>query len=388
MPAIALTAYIVAGLLLLLAAHPFTTYPVSLWLFMRRTKNAYTPPAEPTRIAVCMSAFNEEAVIVDKVESLLAMVRDYGPATIHIYCDGCTDRTVDLLEPYRDRIDLVVSTDRMGKTHGMNVLLERSDAPLVKFTDANVVAGDDTLALLAAPFADPTIGCTTARLIYSNPAESATSLAGSLYWRAEEAVKQIESETIGVIGVDGASFVVRRELYRAAPPELIDDLYVTLNVLACGAGVIRVPEAVVQERSAVFPEEEYRRKARITCQAMNVHRALWAGLSRLPARQVYGYVSHRLVKWLIPFLLLGAGAAFVCGLTLQFGWIAGGGLLLAGAVILALGALGVPLCAFVYSAVLSLAGVAKGVLLSIFSNQTYTIWEPVQTVRSALGAEQ
>ncbi|MBT6495187.1 MAG: asparagine--tRNA ligase, partial [Planctomycetaceae bacterium] len=36
----------------------------------------------------------------------------------------------------------------------------------------------------------------------------------------EESIKQIESDTLGVVGVDGASFLVRRKLYHAAPADL------------------------------------------------------------------------------------------------------------------------------------------------------------------------
>ncbi|MBW4329916.1 glycosyltransferase [Stakelama sp. CBK3Z-3] len=381
---VALFLAIAAVVLLLLAAHPFVTYPLSLFWFARRRRPVPGMIESPRpSCAICISAYNEEKSIVAKVEQSLAMAERYGPATIHIYVDGCSDRTAELLQPYADRIDLVVSEERSGKTHGLNVLIERSQSDLLMFTDANVDSDADALVRLAQPFADPRIGCTTARLVYSNPDESATSFIGALYWRIEEAVKQIESDTLGVVGVDGASFMVRRSLYRSAPPDLIDDLYVTIGVMTAGATVVRVPEVVVQERSAVQAKEEFHRKMRISCQAMNVHRALRGELRKQPFIVRYGYTSHRLLKWLMPYFLLGAGLCALGAITAAFGWITGVAAILIAAAILVGGAAGVPVLSIAYSSALALLGVGLGIAQSLFGKQRYRTWEPAATIRSS-----
>ena len=99
----------------LLSVHPYTTYPISLML-MRKRPLLRAAEAWPRRtVAICMSAYNEERVIEAKVNSLLAAAEAYGPAKIYIYVDGSSDRTAELLEPYRDRVTLVVSAERRGK---------------------------------------------------------------------------------------------------------------------------------------------------------------------------------------------------------------------------------------------------------------------------------
>jgi cellulose synthase/poly-beta-1,6-N-acetylglucosamine synthase-like glycosyltransferase len=370
--------------LLALAAHPFITYPLSLMLMRRRCAPATAAPQPDERpsVAICLSAFNEAAVIVEKVESLLAMAKAYGPATIHIYVDGAEDETATLLKSYEDRVDLVVSTERRGKTAGMNLLVARSTSALIAFTDANVAIPADGLVALAAPFADDTIGCTSARLHYSNPDQSGTSAAGATYWRLEETIKQLETDTTGLVGVDGAFFMVRRECYTPAPPYLIDDLYVTLRILISGARLVSVPAATVSERNAALWHEEFRRKIRIACQAFNVHRALWPQLRRMPALLLYAYLSHRLLKWMLPFtaagavIVLGGALATVIGsatvLLLAFG---GGAAILLGA------ALGLRPCAVAATSLASLAGVGIGVLQSAFLQRTYTVWTPAASIR-------
>ncbi|TCQ03020.1 glycosyltransferase [Sphingomonas sp. PP-CC-3A-396] len=374
------------GLLaLIIALHPFLTYPLSLALFAKRTPlepAAPNPSAKRPTLALCTCAYNEERVIVAKVESLLAMQAAYGPATIHVYVDGTSDSTAELLAPYADRIDLVVSPQRQGKTAGLNLLVARSESELIAFTDANVVAPADGLIELTAPFSQASIGCTSARLVYSNEDESATSSAGSAYWKIEESLKRIESETVGVIGVDGAFFVLRRALYEPAPPHLIDDLYVTLLILARGFKVLTVEHVVVEERSATLWHEEFRRKRRIACQALNVHRALWPRLRKMPSMTLYAYLSHRWIKWMMPFTLVASGAFFAAALASMIGGLPTILLIVLGSALLAGGALiRFKPATMILTALASLAGVGAGIMKSVFQRETYTVWAPAESVR-------
>ena len=358
-------------------------YPVTLQLHFRSREIMLADCAKDERpsVAICLSAYNEAAVIVGKVESLIRIAEAYGPASIHVYTDGCSDSTAELLEPYRDKIDLNVSHERRGKTHGMNVLIGKSDSDLIMFTDANVQIADDGLIRLSLPFIDPACSCTTARLSYENTTESPTSCAGSMYWRIEGWVESLESATIGMLGVDGACFVVRRQAYRAAPPYLIDDLFVTLAILIEGGRVVRAPGVTVHELGAVRIREEYRRKVRIACQAMNVHRAMWPNIRRQNWRIKYGYVSHRLIKWMIPFLLAGAGLSVLAAICFQFGWLPSAITLAGFIAMLGLGAIGVPGLSLVTTVFVSLAGVGQGVASSLIGKGTFTTWEPAESVR-------
>lgn len=369
--------------LLLLAAHPFVIYPLTLRLFPQRTVAA--PPQIGTdrpRVAICMSAYNESRSIRRRMERLIEAADAYGNATIHVYADGPRDGTIEILRDFADRIDLVVSDDRSGKTYGMNLLVARSDSDLVLFTDANVMHDADVIAKLVAPFADPSVGCVSARLVYSNADDSPAAATGAAYWRAEESIKAIESRTVGLIGVDGAMFVLRREGHRPPPPQLIDDLYLSLVVLASGKRLLSSPDALVYERSATEAEEEFVRKRRIACQAINVHRALWPQLRRLPWPAFYGYLSHRMLKWMTPFVLL---AAALCALPVAVA-VLGGWLVVAlavgGSALLWIGrALRLAPAERVAAALLSLTGVAMGVIDSVWGKKTYAVWQPAESVR-------
>jgi cellulose synthase/poly-beta-1,6-N-acetylglucosamine synthase-like glycosyltransferase len=312
--------FALCALFLLLAAHPFVTYPMSLRFLSRgRPRPAATgdggPPAAPS-FTICVCAYNEEAVIERKVRNMLDLRRRSGAVEILVYVDAAADRTASLLEPFQDDITVIVSPRRLGKTHGMNLLAERATADIIVFTDANVMIGDDSLGALADAFRDPNVGCVCGHLVYTNEAGTPTSEVGSVYWRLEERIKKLESAEGAAMGADGSLFAVRRHLHRPIPPNLIDDMFLSLSVLCEGFRVVRAEGAIAYEESVTASSEEFRRKIRIACQAFNVHRHLWPSLRRLSSRIVYMYISHKLLRWLSIYNLAIAGLLAAAGLLL------------------------------------------------------------------------
>lgn len=374
---------LIAGIFFLLSIHPYTIYPLTLSLMRRKKLREPVPEWVRPSVAICMSAFNEEKVIVAKVEQLLEMAAAYGPATIHIYVDGAEDSTAALLEPYRERLELVVSTQRRGKTAGLKQLVAGSSSQVIAFTDANVRVPAESLINLMAALEDPEVCCASARLVYTNADETGVSASGAAYWGVEEIIKSLESETVGIMGVDGAMFVIERDAYFAPPDDLIDDLYISVSALLTGKRVVSAQSVMVEERSATRWEEEFRRKARISCQATRVHLALWPRLKKTHPTILYAYLSHRVLKWMTPVNLAAAAILLLAGLCLKFGSL----IPLAGAVVLMIGLLlgawvNLPLARMILTALISLVGVGWGQCEALFTNRTYITWTPAATVRN------
>lgn len=301
---------------LLLSIHPFVTYPLSLMPFRRKSEPPVTSKPLPS-FAICVCAYNEERTIAEKARNMIALAETVPNCELFIYVDGASDRTVEKLAPFRDRINVVAAEVRRGKSHGMNVLVGKCSADVVVFTDANVELDRDALKALAPWFSDPQIGCVCGHLIYSNPDESAMASSGSLYWRIEEAIKQLESDAYSVVGADGSLFAIRRSEHHVVPDDIIDDFYVSMMIVASGKRVVRAPEALAFEKSATNTYDEFRRKIRIACQAFNVHRLIWPRIWRRPVL-AYCYVSHRLLKWLIGYNLVLAGLFLVVAMMMVF----------------------------------------------------------------------
>lgn len=380
-----------AGLVFLaLAQHPFITYPLSLRLLAsRRRLPLHRPPppggAPVESFALCLCAYNEEGVIRAKAENLRALQRRTGALQVLIYVDAGTDRTAEILRDYAEHFTIVEGTERRGKTHGMNRLVALAEASVLVFTDANVMLEEDAVLNLRPYFADPEIGCVCGYLIYGNREETATSETGSLYWKIEEAIKRLESETGSAMGADGSLFAMRRRLYRPAPDDIIDDMYVSLSALCEGHRIVRAPDVRAFEESVSDPAEEFRRKVRIACQGFNVHRLLWPRLRRLDALTVYKYVSHKLLRWI-------AGYDLAAGLLLlAMGLVVAGhpGLLLCLVVLGVVAAwLGYgprirPFAQMVEVAT-ALAGAAVGVWRSL-RRERFQTWTPAASIRGTAG---
>jgi cellulose synthase/poly-beta-1,6-N-acetylglucosamine synthase-like glycosyltransferase len=372
---------------MLVAIHPFVTYPLSLlvvraWRGRRSMRNA---PNEPLTFAVCMCAYNEERVIEQKVRNLLQLREREPGLDIHIYVDAATDGTIEILQRYADRFDLHVSPERHGKTYGMNLLSARAKADILVFTDANVMLDLDCIADLRAHFADPGVGCVCGNLTYTNDGVSVTASSGSLYWRFEEALKRLETETGSMMGADGSIFAIRRSLRLPPPDHIIDDMYVSLMTIVQGYRLIQVSDVHAYEESVTHPGEEFNRKVRIACQAFNVHRLLWPNLRKLDALTQYKYLSHKFLRWLSIYFLAAGALAFIAGL------------LVAGQFALALAALGLGALGLLLGSrwsikpfvqivdILSaLSGAGLGVWRSL-RGERFQTWTPAASIRSGAG---
>ena len=375
--------FAISAVLLVAGLHPFVTYPLSLWFVPRLRRGLHPSDArQMPSFAICVCAYNEEATIARKVRNMLDLRERVGNLEILVYVDAATDRTAEILRTFEGEIFVYVAPRRLGKTYGMNLLVERASAEIVVFSDANVLLAENAIEALADAFLDERTGCVCGHLVYVNPEGSPTSSVGSIYWRLEEWIKERESGAGAVMGADGSLFAIRRNLHRPVPPNLIDDMFLSLSVLCDGYRVLRARDAIAFEESVTAPLEEFRRKVRIACQAFNVHRELWPRLRRLPLSVLYMYVSHKLLRWLSIYSLglsaLAAAAALAAvGVPLPITGLAMIGL---GGVLWWAGARRWSPFAQAREVLIALIGAGVGVA-EAFRGKQYQTWTPAASIR-------
>lgn len=375
----------VSAFFFFLTIFPFVIYPLTLRIIR---KFYYTPLIKEgvqtqTSYALCVCAYNEEAVIEDKIKNILQIKKLIPSLEVLFYVDAASDRTAEILMSYANEFFVHVSDERHGKTYGMNMLVAESKADIIVFSDANVMLDAPSLLNLEKYFSDTNIGCVCGNLIYVNKESTETSENGSLYWRLEEWIKQLECETGSLMGADGSIFAIRRELHVPPPDNMIDDMFVSFSILCNGHRIVRAQDVIAYEESVTIAKEEFRRKVRIACQALNVHRLLWPQLQTLPKLELYKYISHKLVRWFtIYWISLSVVSFELALLAANLTYIAL--ILFVGSttIILAGVRMKLPLITQVVDILYAFLGVGVGVWQS-YVGEKYQTWTPATSIRKS-----
>ncbi len=299
----------------LLVAYTYLAYPVLMWTLAALRRAWRVPgaaaPGIPPSVSILVAAYNESAVIRRKVENILALDYPSGKVQVLIGSDGSDDATVAVaraaLPPGRGE---VVEFPRRGKIFVQNDLAVRASGELLVFTDANTMFDVGALAELVRPFSDPKIGCASGLLQLSGAGGHAGAEGESFYWRYETFKKLQEDEFRSVAGANGAIFALRKELFVPFGPRTInDDLTASMRVYLRGRRIALVPTARAREDTAPTLAGEFRRHTRDSAGHFVALLELRGLLDPRLGMPAFCYLSHRVIRWLVPFFLIAALAA-------------------------------------------------------------------------------
>jgi cellulose synthase/poly-beta-1,6-N-acetylglucosamine synthase-like glycosyltransferase len=291
-------------------------------LYRRRIAqdHAYRP-----RVAVIVTAFNEERSIVQRLENLREL--DYPPELLELVVtsDASTDRTEELAADAGAR---VIRNRRGGKVAAQDAAVRATEAEVVAFTDANSTWSLDALRKLVRNLADPGVAYVCGRLRLEAPDGSNKE---GVYWRYELVTREGESRLGSITAGNGAIYALRRSDYAEVDPRFGHDLALPYLMVQHGRRAVYEPEALASERPTPTNESEYRRKVR-----MFEHAWLIVLRGRMLRRQPPGYfvalLSHRhlryasgvlhLVLFATSIALLGQSQVYAVFLGLQLGLLA------------------------------------------------------------------
>lgn len=278
-----------------------------LYFLLRRTARRQSPSAEHLpKVAVLISAYNEEAIIQTKVMNSLKLDYPRELLEIIIGLDAPTDATADLLAKFASsQIHVVHFSERQGKLGVLSSLAQGTSAEILVVTDANTTLDRSCVRNLVRHFANPRVGAvsgeeTRVALPGTDPA------AESLYWKYESALKFLESRLNCTLGGNGGVLAVRRSLFRPNRKSIIEDFQIPLEIRLKGYRVVYDPEAIAIEEIAPTAYAQSARRVRI---ATGGYQTLFANLGCLNPRRgllAFCFFSHKVLRWLAPLLLLVA----------------------------------------------------------------------------------
>ena len=176
---------------------------------------------------------------------------------------------------------------------------------IVLLSDANTSIDASAARNLVRWFADSNVGAVCGKLVLIDSANGKN--VDSLYWRYETFLKQCEGRLGALLGSNGAIYAIRRELFNPIPPQtILDDFCIPL--LAKLRTDSRSCSTARQSREKKPPGrcQEFRRRVRIGAGGFQAIGMLWRLLNPRRRWIAFTFLSHKIMRWLCPFFLLGA----------------------------------------------------------------------------------
>jgi cellulose synthase/poly-beta-1,6-N-acetylglucosamine synthase-like glycosyltransferase len=285
--------------------YAYLGYPLLLWALSRfRSRPVRKGVYEPT-VSVIITAYNEERDLAAKLENTLAIDYPKEKLEIIVASDCSTDRTDDIARSFAPQgVRLHRQAERLGKTAAQNAAVELARGEIILFSDATTLYEPDVLRKMLPNFADPSVGCVAGRLVYVDPANSATGHGARSYWGYETFLKEHESRICSLIGVSGCLYAVRRSAYVPLYPEACSDFIIATKMVEQGLRAVYEPEAVAIEETNRRSDRELRMRVRVITQTIS---DLWRHRAMLNPRRSGFYaielLSHKVLRYLAPALL-------------------------------------------------------------------------------------
>jgi cellulose synthase/poly-beta-1,6-N-acetylglucosamine synthase-like glycosyltransferase len=303
---------------LALVVYPYLLYPLVLfaaysltqawrdlgYLVQGRSRRTETPAAHDLpAISLIIPAHNEERVLPQKMENLRRLDFPRERMQTIFVSDGSTDNTNRILASVADvNLECVLLPERSGKANALNQAVMRARHPILVFCDASTLFQPDAVYKLVRHFSDPSVGGVCGAVAYeANPDAQQTE---GLYWKYESVLRGMEARLGAILNASGAIYALRRECYPRLPTStIIEDFVIPMNARRLGYSVLYDPEAIALEFPASSVSGEFTRRVRL---AMGSFRAI-GSLVRVPWRGFtpFALVSHKLLRWAVPFFLIG-----------------------------------------------------------------------------------
>lgn len=290
-----------------LIVYTYVGYPLLLALLARTKPEHRAFEARTPSVTLLIAAYNEAAVIAQKIENSLRLAYPASKLQVLVAADGSNEQTPDIVRSYADRgVELSYDPERRGKMAAINRAMPLARGEIVVFSDANNMYDTRVISELAAPFADPTVGAVTgAKLIVED--ELSLGASEGLYWKYESFIKEQETRLSCCTAAAGEILAVRRELFVPPPERIInDDFYIAAHLIRRGYRVIYNPRAQSFEPVSASAQDEMRRRARIVA---GRYQAILLAHKLMPFRRplvAWQMISHKFLRPLVPFAMIGA----------------------------------------------------------------------------------
>jgi cellulose synthase/poly-beta-1,6-N-acetylglucosamine synthase-like glycosyltransferase/peptidoglycan/xylan/chitin deacetylase (PgdA/CDA1 family)/spore germination protein YaaH len=211
------------------------------WFRSRRRARAHAGEGYAKLVSIIVPAFNEELVIKNTIDSLLAST--YENYEIIVVDDGSVDKTSEIVHENfstNERVRLF-SAAAGGKAAALNVGLRFAKGEIVIALDADTLFAPQTVGVLAHRFYDPRVGAVAGNAKVGNRINIVTRWQALEYITSQNMDRRAFASLNCITVVPGAVGAWRRELIEQAggfqSDTLAEDQDLTLSIRRLGYNI-------------------------------------------------------------------------------------------------------------------------------------------------------
>jgi cellulose synthase/poly-beta-1,6-N-acetylglucosamine synthase-like glycosyltransferase len=280
-------------------------YPLAIRLAAVLSSPGPSPARDPgSGVSVLLATNADAESIRSRVANLLAGSYPAHLLEIVVSLDARSSAaTLHDLNGLDARVHVVSGDSPGGKAASLNAAARAATGDVLVFADTAQRFDTDAIGELVRALAAPGVGAVSGHLVLAEEGEGFSISA--LYWRYERWLRAWEGRVASTIGVTGAIYAMRRELWVPLPAGLIlDDVYVPMRLVLDGWRVGFTTAARAVETRRFKPTEEQARKTRTLTGIFQVCAWLPGVLSPLRNPVWSQFVFHKLLRFLTPYLAL------------------------------------------------------------------------------------
>ena len=275
--------------------------------------------APTSAVSVVLASCDDAEAIRTRVADLLQTLHPADRVEVVVALDAArAEATAEELVGLDERVRVVPGDAPGGKAATLNAGVRASGNEILVFADTAQRFDREAIPALVSELADPRRGAVSGMLELPGGAAGSLNLA-ERYWRFERWLRLWEARLHSSVGVTGAIYAMRRELWRPLPANLIlDDVYVPMRLVLEGWRVGFTDRARARDVRRFAPAQEYRRKVRTLTGVIQVCAWLPGVLNPVRNPLWLQFLFHKLLRLLTPYLavlaLLGMAWAAVSAL--------------------------------------------------------------------------
>jgi len=182
----------------------------------------------------------------------------------------------------------------------LNKTIPKAKGEIIILSDADTLFNKNTAEKLVQYFYNKDIGVVCGKLILEGNKNEIT------YWNYENFIRKWEHRINGLFGANGAVYAIRKKYFSEIPDQtIIDDIMVPLKIISQGYNIIYSCESEAHEHSQKDSKKEFHRRKRIGFGNLQLLKFIFQGQAKLKGIKIFTFISHKVIRWLAPFLLSG-----------------------------------------------------------------------------------